>query len=170
MPGTEVAVAPKSRKRILDSAGDSHIDSCDKEHNAKMLLRVQDPEGLCHTGTHVKGVDLHIGLTSVAFVHPETATYSSFNMLQLVSIVPRISKENVNISRTNIMKAKGGSTVNEVENGNLIDKKVHRQTTVHLLFSESVAKGHVMVAKSLRLYLRADLHSCMSSCPNIHLT
>lgn len=125
-----------------------------------MLLRLQEPNELCRTSTHVKGVELHVGLTSVAFVHPETAKRFSFNMLQLVSIVPRVSKENVSKSRSksNIMKAKGGSAVSEVENGN-IDKKEHRQAVVHLLVSESVAKGHVMLAKSLRLYLRASLHS-----------
>ena len=169
MPGTEVAVAPKRRNRMLDSAADSHLESCDKEHTANMLLRIQDPGVLCHTSTRVKGVELHIGLTSVAFVHPETAKRFSFNMLQLVSIVPRISKENANISRTNNMKAKGGSTVNEVETGNLTDKKEHRQAIVHILFSESVAAGHVMLAKSLRLYLRAGLHSCTSNYPDIHL-
>lgn len=90
-------------------------------------------------------------------------------MLPLVSIVPRVSMENVNISRTNIMKAKSGSTTNEVENG-YTDMTEYRQAIVRLLISESVAEGHVMVAKSLRLYLRASLHSCMSSCPNIHPT
>ncbi|KAL1321174.1 hypothetical protein AAHE18_14G109200 [Arachis hypogaea] len=121
MPGTEVAVAPKRRNRLLDSAGDSHLESCDKEQTAKMLLRIQDPGP--------------------------------------VSLVPRISKENANISKTNVLKSKGGSTGNEVENGNLTDKKQHRQAVVHLLFSESVAAGHVMLAKSLRLYLRAGLHT-----------
>ncbi|KAH1088099.1 hypothetical protein GLYMA_07G224000v4 [Glycine max] len=156
--GTEVAVAPKRRKKSSDSAGDSHLDSSNKEHTAKMLLRLQDPDGLCSTSTHVKGVELHVGLTSVAFVHPETAKKYSFNMLQLVSIVPRVTKENVNISRSNIMKAKSGPATNEVENG-YTDKTEYRQTIVQLLISESVAEGHVMVAKSLRLYLRASLHS-----------
>ncbi|KAK7317922.1 hypothetical protein RJT34_02550 [Clitoria ternatea] len=156
MPRTEVSVAPKTRKRILDSR-DSHLDSCNKDRNAKMLLRLQDPDGLCSTSTHVKGVELHVGLTSVAFVHPETAKHFSFNMLQLVSIVPRVSKENINISRTNIMKVKSGSAV-EDENGNT-DNNEYRQAIVQLLISESVAEGHVMVAKSLCHYLRASLHS-----------
>lgn len=56
------------------------------------------------------------------------------------------------------MKAKGSSAVNQVENGDT-DNKENRQAIVHLLISESVAKGHVMLAKSLRLYLRASLHS-----------
>jgi peroxin-1 len=170
MPGTEVEVAPKTRKRNSDSARDSHVGSNIREHTAKMLLRLQEPNDLCRTSTHIKGVELHVGLTSVAVVHPETAKHFSFNTLQLVSIVPRVSKENVNNSRakSNIMKAKGGSAVNEIENGNT-DKKEHRQAVVHLLISESVAKGHVMLAKSLRLYLRASLHSCTLSCLNIHL-
>ncbi|XP_014509277.1 peroxisome biogenesis protein 1 isoform X2 [Vigna radiata var. radiata] len=158
MGGTKVAVAPKSRKKSLDSAGDSRQDSFNKEHTSKMLLRLQDPKGLCSTSTHVKGVDLNVGLTTVAFVHPETAKRYSFNMLQLVLIVPRVSKENVNISRTNIMKNRGGSTTNEVENVN-IDKTEYRQAIVQLMISESVGEGHVMVAKSLRLYLRASLRS-----------
>ncbi|CAJ2650357.1 unnamed protein product [Trifolium pratense] len=160
MPGTEVEVAPKTRKRNSDSAGDSHVGSNSRDHTAKMLLRLQEPNDLFRTSTHIKGVELNVGLTSVAVVHPETAKRFSFNTLQLVSIVPRVSNENVNNSRTksNIMKAKGGSAVNEVENGNT-DKKEHRQAVVHLLISESVAKGHVMLAKSLRLYLRATLHS-----------
>jgi peroxin-1 len=170
MPGTEVEVAPKTRKRNSDSARDSHVGSNIREHTAKVLLRLQEPNDLCRTSTHIKGVELHVGLTSVAVVHPETAKHFSFNTLQLVSIVPRVSKENVNNSRakSNIMKAKGGSAVNEIENGNT-DKKEHRQAVVHLLISESVAKGHVMLAKSLRLYLRASLHSCTLSCLNIHL-
>ncbi|XP_050893846.1 peroxisome biogenesis protein 1 isoform X2 [Lathyrus oleraceus] len=161
MPGTEVDVAPKTRKRNSDSPGDSHVGSNSEEHTAKMLLRLQEPNDLCRTSTHVKGVELHVGLTPVAFVHPETAKRFSFNMLQLVSIVPRVlSKENVKNSRTksNIMKAKGSSAVNQVENGDT-DNKENRQAIVHLLISESVAKGHVMLAKSLRLYLRASLHS-----------
>ncbi|XP_020238350.1 peroxisome biogenesis protein 1 isoform X2 [Cajanus cajan] len=155
--GTEVAVAPKRRKRILDPAGDSHLDSSNKENTVKMLLRLQDPDGLCSISTHLKGDEFRVGLTSIAFVHPETAKQYSFNMLQSVLIVPRVSKENVNVSRTNT-KAKSGSATNEVENG-YIDKTEYRQTIVQLLISESVAKGHVMVAKSLRLYLGASLHS-----------
>jgi len=169
MRKTKVAVAPKSRKRSLDSPGDSRQDSSNKEHTSKMLLRLQDPKGLCSTSTHVQGVDLNVGLTTVAFVHPETAKKYSFSMLQLVLIVPRVSKENVNISRTNIMKNRGGSSTNEAENV-YTDNIEYRQAIVQLMISESVGEGHVMVAKSLRLYLRASLRSCMSIYPNIHLT
>ncbi|KAF7803951.1 peroxisome biogenesis protein 1 isoform X1 [Senna tora] len=160
MPGTEVAVAPKRRKRDLNSLGDSSLDSFNKEHTAKMQLRIQDPDRLCHTSTYVKEVELQMELTTVALIHPETSKQFSLNMLQLVSIVPRVPNNNANsTSKTNIMKTKGSSTTREVDTGNLTGKNESRQAIVHLLISESVARGHVMVAKSLRLYLRAGLHS-----------
>ncbi|XP_054777758.1 peroxisomal ATPase PEX1 isoform X2 [Prosopis cineraria] len=160
MPGTEVAVAPKRRKRILDSLADFHPGSYNREYTTKMLLRIQDPDRLCHTSACVKGVDLHMELTSAAFVHPETSKRFSLNRLQLVSIVPRISnKKASSTSRTNFMKTKDSSTIREVDSGNLTDEKEYRQAIVYLMLSESVAKGHVMVAKSLRQYLRAGLHS-----------
>ncbi|KAK4279639.1 hypothetical protein QN277_011385 [Acacia crassicarpa] len=159
MPGTEVAVAPKIRKRFSNSLADLNPDSNDREHTPKMLLRIQDPDRLCHTSACVKGVDLHMELTSAAFVHPETSKRFSLNRLQLVSIVPRISNKANVTSRTNIMKTKGSSTTREVDSGNLTDEKGCQQAIVYLLLSESVAKGHVMVAKSLRQYLRVGLHS-----------
>lgn len=162
MPGTEVAVAPKRRKRVSNTLEDLHPDSNDRENSKKMLLRIQDPGRLCHTSACVKGVDLHMELTSVAFVHPETSKRFSLNRLQLVSIIPRMPNKKANsTSRMNIMKTKGTSTTREVDSGSL-DEKGCQQPIVYLLPSESVAKGHVMVAKSLRQYLRVGLHSCMS--------
>ncbi|XP_028794149.1 LOW QUALITY PROTEIN: peroxisome biogenesis protein 1-like [Neltuma alba] len=161
MPGTEVAVAPKRRKRFSDSLADLHPDSYNRQHTSKMLLRIQDPDQSCHTSACVKGVDLHMELTSAAFVHPETSKRLSLNnRLQLVYIVPRIANKKANgASKTNIMKTKGSSATREVDSGNLTDDKGCRQAIVYLLLSESVAKGHVMVSKSLRQYLRAGLHS-----------
>ncbi|KAI5444724.1 hypothetical protein KIW84_013121 [Lathyrus oleraceus] len=45
------------------------------------------------------------------------------------------------------MKAKGSSAVNQVENGDT-DNKENRQAIVHLLISESVAKGHLLRQES----------------------
>ena len=163
MPGTEVAVAPKRRKKNLDSGGDSHLDISTKEYTTKMLLRIQEPDRLCYASACVKGIELNMGLTSIAFVHPETAKHFSLSVLQLVSIVPRLSREDVNSSRTNIMKSKSPLITKEVDNGNLTDKKDTTQAIVHLLTSESVAKGHVMIVEALRLYLRVGLHSCMAN-------
>ncbi|KAI4306343.1 hypothetical protein L6164_029630 [Bauhinia variegata] len=159
MPGTEVAVAPKRRIRVTGSRGDSLLDSSNKECTTKILLRIQEPDRLCSTSVCAKGVELHTGLTTVAFVHPETAKQFSLNMLQLVSIVPRPCKENVNNSKTNIVKRKGNSAIKQVDNGSSTDKKENQPAIVRLLTSDSVAKGHVMLAKALRLYLRAGLHS-----------
>ncbi|KAJ7969258.1 Peroxisome biogenesis protein 1 [Quillaja saponaria] len=152
-PRTEVAVAPKRRTKTVDSREHS---SNQEHHMEKVLLRIQDPDGR-FTNYSSKGVQLGVVLTSFAFIHPETAKNFSLDMLQLVSIQPKLWKEIKN-PRTDVLKAKGRSSFNE-NSGNLIDKKEYRQAIVYLIISDTVAKGHVMVAKSLRLYLRASLHS-----------
>ncbi|KAI5436628.1 hypothetical protein KIW84_022949 [Lathyrus oleraceus] len=43
VPETEADVAPKICKRNSDSPGDSHVGSNSKEHIAKMLLHLQEP-------------------------------------------------------------------------------------------------------------------------------
>ncbi|RVW34016.1 putative ribonuclease H protein [Vitis vinifera] len=55
---------------------------------------------------------------------------------------------------------KAFQTAKEFSDG-LADKKEPCQVVVRLLISESVAKGHVMMAQSLRHYLRTGLHSCL---------
>ncbi|CAK9170048.1 unnamed protein product, partial [Ilex paraguariensis] len=92
-------------------------------------------------------------LTSAVFIHPDTAKKNSFNSLQLVDIVPRLpSKEIKKNHETDRPSVKSSSTAKEA-------KQEFHQAIVRLLISESVAKGHIMVSESLRLYLRAGLHS-----------
>lgn len=159
VPGTEVAVAPKRRKKNMESHEDSYIQSPDKEHLfQKALLRVQDQDKLMIHKSEVKGVELGIILTSVVFIHPETAKNYALEPLQLVSIVPRSSpKEGIHENDT--LRNNTNSTPKEMNSGKLTDKQESRQAIVRLLFSELVVKGHVMIARSLRLYLRAGLHS-----------
>ena len=159
MPGTEVAVAPKRRKPNVDSNEDSYTLSSNKEHVAKALVRVQDADKRFIHKKVIKGVELGVGLTSVAIIHPETAKKFSLDSLQLVAVVPRSpSKERVKNSGNDALRVKGSSK--EANSGTLSDKKEHHQAIVRLLISDSVAKGHVMIAHCLRLYLRVSLHSC----------
>ena len=160
VPGTEVAVVPKRRKKYLDSHENAHVQSSNNNHPiAKALLRVQDSGQKLMHKSEVKGVELGVVLTNVVFIHPETARNYSFDSLQLVIIVPRSSSK-VNYNDTDMSRKKSISTAKELNDG-LADKKESRQVVVRLLISESVAKGHVMMAQSLRHYLRTDLHSCM---------
>lgn len=158
VPGTEVAVAPKRRKKINDSYEDSSTQSSNKEHSmGKALLRVQDPDGRLMHKCDINGVEMGVVLTSVIFIHPETARNYSLDS-QSVVIMPRLlSKERFKDHETDTLK--NSSTAKQVNGGILTNKKDCREAVVHLLISESVAKGHVMLSKSLRLYLRASLRS-----------
>lgn len=159
VPGAEVAVAPKRRKKVVNKQ-DATVQSSNKESNmAKALLRLQDLDRRLFHNCDVKGVELTTALTCVAYMHPETAQKFSLDSLQLVTLVPRLSsKDGVKTPDSDALRVKSASP-KEANNGTLTDKKEFRQAIVRLLFSDSVAKGHVMIARSLRLYLRAGLHS-----------
>ncbi|KAJ6711732.1 AAA-FAMILY ATPASE [Salix purpurea] len=126
VPGAEVAVAPKRRKKVVNKQ-DATVQSSNKESTmAKAQLRLQDLDRRLFHNCDVKGVELSIALTCVAYLHPETARKFSLDSLQLVTLVPRLSsKDGVKTPDRNALR-------------------VNR---------------HVMIARSLRLYLRAGLHS-----------
>ncbi|KAF5735386.1 putative peroxisome biogenesis factor [Tripterygium wilfordii] len=135
-PGSEFAVAPKRRM--------------EKVNKYRRFIQKSD----------VKGVELGVVLTTVAYVHPETAKKYSLDALQLVSMVPRLSsKESIKTNYDDVSRTKNNSTPKEADNEPLTGKKESRQVIVRILVSDSVAKGHVMIAQPLRLYLRAGLHS-----------
>ncbi|KAL5773626.1 hypothetical protein ACOSQ2_013550 [Xanthoceras sorbifolium] len=159
VPGTEVAVAPKRRKNDAKKNGDSFVQSSNERNNTrKTLLRLQYSDKELLRKYYVKGLELGVALTSVAFVSLETAENASLHSLQLVTIVPRLSsKASMKSQEKNSLKS--NSISKEVNGGTLTDKKECRQAIVRLLISDSVAKGHIMIAQSLRFYLNAGLHS-----------
>ncbi|KAF9589821.1 hypothetical protein IFM89_028756 [Coptis chinensis] len=155
VPGTEVVVAPKTRKTNVNSYHDSSILALNEEHcTAKALLRIQDPKlKWCHK-FEINNVDISVVLTSVAFIHPETAKKSVFGNLQLVVIYPRlVSKKSLRNQKNNSLAGK------ETRFGGLSKKDISKHTVVRLVYSDLVARGHIMLPQSLRYYLRADLHS-----------
>lgn len=170
MPGTEIAVAPKRRKKNVILNEDSYMLSSSNKHVGKALLRIQDADKRFIHKIIVKGVELGVSLTSVAIVHPETAKNFSLDSLQLVAVVPRLpSKDRVKSSGNDALRVKSSSTSQEAKNGTFTDKKEQHQAIVRLLISDSVAKGHVMIAQCLRVYLRASLHSCASTVPRSNI-
>ncbi|XP_077232487.1 peroxisome 1 isoform X2 [Tasmannia lanceolata] len=162
VPGTEVAVAPKRRKNILDSDRVAQKqNSVEEQLMSKALLRVQAPNRKLVHRMEINGVELGIVLTSAIFIHPETARNLLFDNLQLVIILPRLpvnekmwNKKNSTLGNKNVLSTKEGNF-----RGSVIAEKVYRHSVVRLLFSDTVAKGHVMLPQSLRLYLSADLRS-----------
>lgn len=159
-PGTEVAVAPKRRKTNVNSSEDSSVPSEDKNHlTTKALLRIQDPDSRFIHNCEINGLEMGVVITSAVFIHPETATNYSFDSLQFVIIEPRLApKESKTNHETDKQKVRS-SIAKEVNHGVPIGKQDYRYTVVRLLISGSVAKGHIMLSRSLRLYLRASRHS-----------
>lgn len=160
VPGTEVAVAPKRRKRDIDSHHDSSgSDSLSQQHVTRAPLRVQDLDKRYIKKYDIGGMEIGIALTSAIFIHPESASKYSFNSLELVEIVPRgLHKETKKKNETDNQRI-NSRTRKEVDAGYQKDTQEVSPAVVRLLISESVAKGHVMLSRSLRLYLRAGLHS-----------
>ncbi|KAK4490149.1 hypothetical protein RD792_000806 [Penstemon davidsonii] len=150
VPGTEVAVAPKRRKN-------PSIQSPDKEHTiTKVLLRVQDSDNRFIYKCDQDGVKMDVVFTSGVFLHPETATKYEFSSLQYVVIAPRLlSKET-----KKKLHSENSATEKDANNGNLTNKQDCHEVVVRILLSESVAKGHIMLSQSLRLFLGTRLHSC----------
>lgn len=159
--GTKVVVAPKTREKVLDSREGSPIQSSCMVQ-AKAVLRVQDLDKRLICNSTFAGIELRVVPTSVAFIHPQTAKNFSLNSLELVSILPRSSgKESGNHNEINDLRKLKSSTA-ETNSGERTNGEESRQAVIYLLNSNLVNEGHIMIARSLRLYLRISLHSCMS--------
>lgn len=156
VPGAEVAVAPKRRERNIGSSDDSSMKPVKEDHStAKSLLRVQDQDDKFLHKVDANGIEMWTVLTSAIFIHPETAKYHSLDS-QTVVILPRLPSSFKNHDNAKVDK---DSSIKQVDDDIRTDKQEYRRAIVHLLISDTVAEGHVMLSKSLRLYLRATLHS-----------
>lgn len=164
-----MAVAPKRRERNLNAKKGSDAVTSDKEcNNVKVLLRVQDTHRSAFHEADIKGFDVRVALTSIAYIHPETAQKYSLESLQLISVSPRtLLKSNANKDEALNMKSSEASKM--VENGTPTAKKEARRAVLRLVFSDLAAKGHLMMVESLRLYLGVGLHSCEYFFLNIHI-
>ncbi|GJV69784.1 peroxisome biogenesis protein 1 isoform X1 [Tanacetum coccineum] len=139
VPGTEVSVAPKRRRKSENST-------------VKALLRIQDADNRFNHKSRVNDTEIGLVLTSAAFIHPETANSFFLDSLQPVIIEQKLIMKEKKLNHENAI-------AKDIENVIQTDKKDNRQVVVRLLISDSVAKGHLMISQSLRYYLRAGLHS-----------
>ncbi|EOA19835.1 hypothetical protein CARUB_v10000082mg [Capsella rubella] len=159
VPGTEVAVAPKRRDRNLNAKKSPDAFSPGKEcSNLKVLLRVQDTDESVFHQADVKGFELRVALTSIAYIHPETAKKYFLESLQLISVSPRIPLQG-SAKKDEALNMKNSEASKVAENGTPSEKKEPRRAILRLVFSDLAAKGHLMMSESLRLYLGAGLHS-----------
>ncbi|CAN1761594.1 Peroxisome biogenesis protein 1 [Linum perenne] len=152
---TEVEVAPKVRQKLLNKP-DASVQSSYKQRNVKeALLRVQDSDRRLFQQCNVRGVDLGVALTTVAYIHPETAKYFLFESLQLIVLIPKLSSREKVDSEASRMKSSSAPKDIATET----NKEVSPRAIIRLVFSDSVSKGHLMIAESLRVSLRTGLHS-----------
>ncbi|XP_030549242.1 peroxisome biogenesis protein 1 [Rhodamnia argentea] len=158
VPGTEVAVAPKRRRKNLPRNEDHSTQSPNrKQQPQRVLLRIQEPdERLIHVNK-VNGVELGIVLTAIAYIHPETARSFGCDPLSTVIIMPFSAKESNKNPAINSFRPK--VNLNGKEGSRGIEKNEVCNAVVRLLISESVAKGHIMISQSLCMYLGVGLHS-----------
>ncbi|KAG9439462.1 hypothetical protein H6P81_019627 [Aristolochia fimbriata] len=152
VPGTEVSVAPKRRKKLAEPYGAPKEASVEEKLTSKALLRVQVPQTKQVQRFEVKGFEIGVVVTSAVFIHPETAEDLVFDNLQSVFIYPRstVSERMQNRNHKNLKQT--SSSANEIQDTN-------RHLCVHLLLSKSVAKGHIMLPESVCLYLSVTPHS-----------
>uniref|UniRef100_A0A7N0UHM7 Peroxisomal ATPase PEX1 n=1 Tax=Kalanchoe fedtschenkoi TaxID=63787 RepID=A0A7N0UHM7_KALFE len=151
--GTEVTVAPKRRKKNVEA-----LNIPDKSYPIqRALLRLQDPDKKMVHKSKVEGIDVGVVLTTVAIINPETAKSHSLDALQLVSLEPRFMLQEGRKRRVNDMKS--NPALEDADNGLPTAKRKPHHVMVRILMSESVAKGHIMIAQSLRLYLGARRRS-----------
>lgn len=161
VPGTEVVVAPKTRKTNMKPSHGSTIQSSDEGHStAKALLRVQDSKLKLYHQSEVNNVAVSVMLTTAVFIHPETAKKSMLDNLQVVAIYPRTDSKKKLSKQKDSARQKSSSLEKETNVGSLTKTDVSRNTIVRLIYSDLVARGHVMLPECLRYYLGADLHSC----------
>ncbi|XP_031505213.1 peroxisome biogenesis protein 1 isoform X2 [Nymphaea colorata] len=159
VPGTEVVVAPKTRKKNTSLPTD--LVTCSlKDHLARRaLMRVQELDQNLIKQQEVNGFKLRVVPTSLAFIHPETARTIEFCNSEKVILTSRVLRDkNIQNKRGNISGKK--SSYKEANGGSSSSrKKTSRHLIVRLVLSDSAAKGHVMLPWSVCSYLQAEVHS-----------
>lgn len=148
MPGTEVAVVPKKRKEKYQDV--QKQTSLKEQVKTKALLRVQAAHRkYAHKFKH-KGIELGVVLSYAVLIHPDTAARASLGNLQFVTISSKSLPKGLIKKGKEVAQKKGVS----------VPKERAREVVVYVVFSDSVAKGHVMLPHSIRHFISADTHSC----------
>lgn len=147
VPGTEVAVVPKKRKEKYQDV--QKQTSLKEQVKTKALLRVQAAHRkYAHKFKH-KGIELGVVLSYAVLIHPDTAARASLGNLQFVTISSKSLPKGLIKKGKEVAQKKGVS----------VPKERAREVVVYIVFSDSVAKGHVMLPHSIRHFISADTHS-----------
>ncbi|KAF3320553.1 peroxisome biogenesis protein 1 isoform X1 [Carex littledalei] len=144
VPGTEIVVAPKTRFKPPPKPNPQI-----EQTKSKALLRVQAGDNKHVHQFNYRGVELGVALTSCVFIHPQTALNIGFGNLEFgivsAKVVPKEGSKN---GKGEISVAKKG----------LNSRERNRHIVVRVIYSNSVAKGHLMLPQPTRHFIRADVH------------
>ncbi|XP_042377696.1 peroxisome biogenesis protein 1-like isoform X1 [Zingiber officinale] len=161
VPGTEVVVEPKRRKNEVLTHQSVQKQNSRKELRMKALLRVQAEKRKYVHKIEFKDIDVLVFLSYIAFIHPETAKKFSLENLQLATVIPKLWLKEISQNSNAISERRGDNHFNMQENSGLptTSKVKPRHAVVHIIYSDAVAKGHVMLPQSLRHFIGSGLHS-----------
>eukprot|EP00249_Psilotum_nudum_P010200 c22398_g1_i1 orf=364-1377(+) len=170
VPGAELVVAPKQRKRMesLSDLTSDKMHSVSEEtcsSSAKAWLRVQELDPSLVQMCEMEKFPYQIVPTTIVFVAPPIAKGIPFSNGQLV-ILTSASTTWLRRKRYNDIPNTGGQ--NSMLKARVADgekgESRNRFMVVRLVHCSLVVKGHAMIASSLRRFIGARIHSRMHKC------
>ncbi|KAL8151630.1 hypothetical protein V2J09_021438 [Rumex salicifolius] len=152
VPGAEIAVAPKRRQKSGNYSKESKMQSLDGSHPFEpVLLRVQDPKKMLLHNSNIGDVDVRIEISTIALIHPDTGKSCMIDPLRVVVLIPRVQlKAKLNENENEGIRKKVSSSLKDANGQTSTRDTESRYAVVQILFSETVAKGHLMLSLPLR--------------------
>ena len=148
MPGTELIVAPKPRKKFTPRQDTTIIEPS----IVKACLRVQELKSSLLQPCEMENFKCSIAPTTSIFVSANTAKKIPLINGQLVSVRSRDGSSK--------WKDQNGKNEAEKKDAGKIDRPA-KSVVLRVVYSHLVAKGHVMLSSAIRLFIGAQIHTRM---------
>ena len=147
VPGTELIVAPKPRKKFTQQ------DTTIVEPSiVKACLRVQELKSSLLQPCEMENFKCSIAPTTSIFVSANTAKKIPLINGQLVSVR--------SLDGSSKWKDQNGKNEAEKKDAGKIDRPA-KSVVLRVVYSHLVAKGHVMLSSAIRLFIGAQIHTRM---------
>ncbi|KAH9318657.1 hypothetical protein KI387_020426, partial [Taxus chinensis] len=162
VPGIDVVVDLKEQsKNTKSNLTAATAKAVNRASIMKASLRVQELDRSLVQTCERGSISFGVVPTSMAFVSPITAERFSLVNGQPVILTPIAlgSRRSQNYESHSGRKDQLDDGEEAIDTGVDDDKGIVRQVICQLVFFETVARGHVMLARSLRLYIGAYLHT-----------
>jgi peroxin-1 len=150
VPGTELIVAPKPRKKPSSQQESTVVESS----IVKACLRVQELNSSLLQPCEVGNFKCSIAPTTIIFISANTAKKFLLTNGQLVIVrsLERASKSNEQNGRTDGYRKEEGKL-----------NKTMKSVVLRVVYAHVVAKGHVMLSSAVQHFIGAQTHTRMLS-------